>query len=336
MNVDEANGTVHVEPVMRTPPRTSASSAVKPSGKSTAEIGVIGGSGVYEMDGLRKVRKAALRTPFGRPSDAYVLGELNGRRLAFLPRHGVGHRLLPTELNFRANVYGMKMLGVTHIISISAVGSMKEHLQPGQIVVPTQFLDRTTSRPRTFFGDGIVAHVAFADPVCSPLVETLVQAGRRAGATIYKGGTYICIEGPQFSTRAESKLFRSWEVDVIGMTNLPEARLAREAEICYATLALVTDYDCWHETEEDVNVEGVLAVLRKNADMARAIVRNAVDILPDRNSCACATALKDSILTAPEKIPAATRKKLGLLVNRYLSKQPGPDGTVQPKSQKPK
>ncbi|MBI2059151.1 MAG: S-methyl-5'-thioadenosine phosphorylase [Nitrospirae bacterium] len=285
-----------------------------------ADLGVIGGSGMYDMQGLHAVRKVKVHTPFGDPSDSIILGELEGRRLAFLPRHGVGHRILPSELNFRANIFAMKLLGVRQIVSLGAVGSMKESIQPGHMVVPDQFFDRTLNRPRTFFGDGVVVHINFADPLCSSLGRALGDAAAKVGATVHRGGTYICIEGPQFSTRAESKVFRSWGVDVIGMTNLSEARLAREAEICYATLALVTDYDCWHETEEDVNIESVLRILKQNAETAKSIVKAVAAILPEAAACSCGSALKNAIITDPKRIPASTRRSLAPLIGKYLPK----------------
>ena len=243
-------------------------------------VGIIGGSGLYAMEGLREVQEVRVDTPFGPPSDAFVTGTLEGRRVAFLSRHGRGHRIMPSELNFRANIYGMKLLGAEWIISASAVGSMREEYRPRDIVIPDQFFDRTKARVSTFFGDGLVAHVGFADPTCRVLGGILFRAGQQAGARVHRDGTYLCIEGPQFSTRAESRIYRTWGVDVIGMTNLQEAKLAREAEICYATLALVTDYDVWHETEADVTVEAVVAVLTDNVEMAKRIVRTALPMLP--------------------------------------------------------
>jgi len=281
-------------------------------------IGIIGGSGLYEMAGLTDVREERVETPFGLPSDAYVLGRLEGRPVAFLARHGRGHRLLPSELNFRANIYGFKSLGAEWILSASAVGSMREDVKPRDILIPDQFFDRTSARPSTFFGDGLVVHVAFADPTCPALGDLLYGAAREEGATVHRGGTYLCIEGPQFSTRAESRIYRTWGVDVIGMTNLQEAKLAREAEICYATMALVTDYDVWHETEEDVTVEAVIAVLLENAAMAKAILRRAVRAIPAARTCPCSRALQDAIITARDRIPPATRERLKLLVGKYL------------------
>ena len=281
-------------------------------------IGIIGGSGLYEMEGITHLREERVTTPFGDPSDAYILGRLDGHTVAFLARHGRGHRLLPSELNFRANIYGFKVLGVQWIISASAVGSMREEIRPSDIVVPDQFFDRTRARVSTFFGDGVVAHVSFADPVCPDLSELLFGVGRDLGARMHKGGTYLCMEGPQFSTRAESRIYRSWGVDVIGMTNLQEAKLSREAEMCYATMALVTDYDVWHEAEGDVTVEKVIAILHKNVATAKAIVRSVIPkIRPDR-SCGCASALKDAIITAPQAIPEATKKKLWPFIGKYL------------------
>ena len=282
-------------------------------------IGILGGSGLYEMAGLTDVLEERVETPFGLPSDAYVLGRLEGRPVAFLARHGRGHRLLPSELNFRANIYGFKSLGAEWILSASAVGSMREDVKPRDILIPDQFFDRTKARASTFFGDGLVVHVAFADPTCQALGESLYRAAREEGATVHRGGTYLCMEGPQFSTRAESRIYRSWGVDVIGMTNIQEAKLAREAEICYATLALVTDYDVWHETEEDVTVGGVVAILLENAAMAKAILRRAVRVLPTTRTCPCPHALRDAIITARDRIPAATRERLRLLVGKYLT-----------------
>jgi 5'-methylthioadenosine phosphorylase len=281
-------------------------------------IGIIGGSGLYEMEGITHLREERVTTPFGDPSDAYILGRLDGHAVAFLARHGRGHRLLPSELNFRANIYGFKVLGVQWIISASAVGSMREEIRPSDIVVPDQFFDRTRARVSTFFGDGVVAHVSFADPVCPDLSDLLYRAGRDLGARMHKGGTYLCMEGPQFSTRAESRIYRSWGVDVIGMTNLQEAKLSREAEVCYATMALVTDYDVWHEAEGDVTVEKVIAILHKNVATAKGIVRGVIPKIRPERSCGCASALKDAIITAPQAIPEAAKKKLWPLIGKYL------------------
>jgi len=284
-------------------------------------IGIIGGSGLYEMEGLTNVREERVTTPFGEPSDAYVLGRLDGHPVAFLARHGRGHRFLPSELNFRANIYGFKALGAQWIISASAVGSMRDELRPLDIVIPDQFFDRTKGRVSTFFGDGLVVHVGFADPLCPHLSDLLFAAGAEVGATMHKGGTYLCIEGPQFSTRAESRIYRSWGVDVIGMTNLQEAKLSREAEICYATMALVTDYDVWHDSEEDVTVEKVVAILHKNVATAKAIIKSVVPRIPVARSCVCAEALKDAIITAPQAISEVAKKKLWLLIGKYLERR---------------
>lgn len=281
-------------------------------------VGVIGGSGLYEMEGLEEIQRISLKTPFGDPSDAYVVGRLEGVKVAFLPRHGKGHRIQPSSLNFRANIFGMKMLGVQWIIGVSAVGSMKESIHPGDMVIPNQFIDRTVGRPSTFFTNGIVAHVSFADPVCPVLSQILFQEGKEVGATVQKDGTYLCIEGPQFSTRAESKLYRTWGVDIIGMTNIPEAKLAREAEICYATIAFATDYDCWHETEQDVSIGDVLRILAQSTKIAKSAIRNAVKHLPDKRECICATALKYALITGKKYIPEKTKKDLEPLIGKYI------------------
>ncbi len=284
-------------------------------------IGVIGGSGLYDLPGLTRVREVKLKTPFGDPSDAYIVGELGAVQLAFLPRHGRGHRFSPTEINSRANIWGFKKLGCQRIISFSAVGSMREEIAPGHMVIIDQLIDRTRQRPQTFFGEGIVGHVQMADPVCLELASVLYDSAAAARAKVHRGGTYLCIEGPQFSTRAESRLYRSWGVDVIGMTNLPEARLAREAELCYATVALSTDYDCWHHAEEDVTVEAVLAVMAKNVDTAREIIRQAARRLEKGGRrCECGNALRSAIMTAPEAVPAKTYQKLELLVGHRLAR----------------
>jgi len=283
-----------------------------------ASIGVIGGSGLYRMPELKDAREVRLETPFGAPSDAFHLGRLRDVSVAFLARHGEGHRLLPSEINFRANIYAFKTLGVERILSVSAVGSLRQEIAPLDVVVPDQFIDRTRGRISTFFGDGIVAHIAFADPVCPVLAKALSGAARETGATVHEGGTYLCMEGPAFSTKAESHLYRSWGASVIGMTNLQEAKLAREAEICYATLAMATDYDCWHDEEEPVSVEVVVARLNQNSATAQKAVAGAVAALPAQRTCACATALKNAILTAPEKISAAARRRLEPLLGRYL------------------
>jgi 5'-methylthioadenosine phosphorylase len=282
-------------------------------------IGVIGGSGLYELEGLKDVEEIRLQTPFGEPSDAFITGTLGQTKLVFLPRHGRGHRYLPSEVPYRANIYGMKMLGVERIISVSAVGSMREEIEPGHIVLPDQFIDRTTGiRANTFFGNGIVGHVQFADPVCNDLSHSLALAAQQAGATLHSKGTYICIEGPTFSTRAESNLFRSWGVDVIGMTNLPEARLAREAEICYATVALATDYDCWNEAHADVSVEGVVAIMHANVEMAKKIIAAAVDVIQPERTCACTSAAQHCVMTDPARFNPRTRAKLDLIIGRYF------------------
>ena len=281
-------------------------------------VGVIGGSGLYEMDGLEEVQTVSLTTPFGAPSDAFVVGRLGDVKVAFLPRHGRGHRIQPSSLNFRANIYGMKMLGVDWIIGVSAVGSMKETIHPGDLIIPDQFIDRTVSRPNTFFSDGIVGHVSLADPVCPRLSDILFHAGHEAGAKVQKGGTYICIEGPQFSTRAESKLYRSWGVDVIGMTNLPEARLAREAEICYATIAFATDYDCWHQEAGDVSISDVLRILAQSAQTAKKVIRAAISQIPQDRHCPCATALRYALITDRTMIPEKIKKDLAPIIGKYM------------------
>jgi len=284
-------------------------------------IGVIGGSGLYEMEGLTQIRTVKVATPFGKTSDEFVVGTLHGRRVAFLPRHGRGHRILPTDINYRANIYGMKKLGVERIISVSAVGSMKEEIRPGDIVIPGQFYDHTKHRRSTFFGNGVVAHVGMADPVCPGLCEILAVSGKTVGATVHKGGTYLCMEGPQFSTKAESLTYRKWDVDVIGMTNATEAKLAREAEICYSTIALATDYDCWHHSEEAVTVEAVLAVMKKNIETSKSMIREAVRTLPEARTCGCGDALRNTIMTPEKLIPAKTKKDLSPIIGKYLKKK---------------
>ncbi len=282
----------------------------------SATVGVIGGSGFYEL--LENAREVDIETPFGPPSDRYFLGEIGGVSVAFLPRHGRGHRISPGEVNYRANLWGMKALGVRYVLSASAVGSLREELRPLDVVVPDQLFDRTKTRPSTFFGDGIVVHVGFADPFCAYVSKLLVAAGREAGATIHEGGTYVCIEGPQFSTRAESRVYRQLGFDVIGMTNLQEAKLAREAELCYATLALVTDYDVWHESEEDVTLEQVLANVRINVETAQAIVKRVIVALDGARDCACRHAVEHAIITPAELVPQATKERLDLLIGNYL------------------
>jgi 5'-methylthioadenosine phosphorylase len=286
--------------------------------RARAEIGIIGGSGLYDIDGLRDVKRVTVRTPFGAPTDAVVLGELDGVRIAFLSRHGRGHRIGPGEINYRANIFALKSLGVRRVISISAVGSMKESIKPGDIVLPDQFIDLTKRRASTFFEGGIVAHVGFAEPVCTDLSASLFEGARSIGALVHRGGVYICIEGPQFSTKGESRLYRQWGVSVIGMTNMPEAKLAREAELCYATVALVTDYDCWHEAEEPVTVEAILSTLRHNVATAKQLLRVSVGPVAAVKTCGCQRALQNAVVTAPDRMPAALRRKLGLLLNRAI------------------
>jgi 5'-methylthioadenosine phosphorylase len=281
-------------------------------------VGIIGGSGLYEMEGLEEVQTISLNTPFGQPSDSFVTGRLEGVQLAFLPRHGRGHRIAPSFVNFRANIFGMKMLGVQRIIGVSAVGSMKESIHPGDMIIPDQFIDRTVGRPNTFFSAGIVGHVSFADPVCPELGEILYQTGKEVGATVQKGGVSLCIEGPQFSTRSESKLYRTWGVDVIGMTNLPEAKLAREAEICYATIAFVTDYDCWHGEAGDVSVSEILRILAESTKTAKSVIRSALHKIPDRRECPCATALQYALITDKKMIPEKTRRDLEPIIGKYI------------------
>lgn len=281
-------------------------------------IGIIGGSGLYEIDGLEDVCEVEVSTPFGAPSDKFVTGTLDGRKLVFLPRHGRGHRFLPSEVPYRANIWAMKSLGVEWIVSISAVGSMAEELRPGDICLPDQFIDRTVHRTSSFFGNGIVGHVAFGEPICGCLSETLWEVGRSIDATFHRGGSYVCIEGPQFSTKAESYMYRQWGARVIGMTNVTEAKLAREAEICYATVALVTDYDCWHETEEPVSVEAILAVLSMNVATAREIIKKVAGKIGTERNCCCVDAAKFAIMTAPEMIPPETRRAVDLLYGKYL------------------
>ena len=283
------------------------------------KVGVIGGSGVYGMDTISNVRDVKLTTSFGDPSDAYIVGELGGFEVAFLARHGRGHHLLPSDLNFRANVMGFKMLGITHLISVTAVGSLREHLKPKDIVIPDQLVDRTFSRESTFFGNGIAAHVPFSDPFCSELSDLLFDTATACDATVHKGGTLVTMEGPAFSTRAESHLYRSWGMDIIGMTAVQEAKLCREAEICYGSLAMVTDYDCWHDTEEEVSVEAVIAVLKQNVSTAQAIIESAVPrIAGTRRSCACGDSLNNAIMTRPESISTEVRERLAPIIGRYI------------------
>ena len=281
-------------------------------------IGIIGGSGLYEMEELIDVEQVSIKTPFGSPSDTYTIGTLEGIRVAFLSRHAKGHRLTPSELNFRANIYGFKMLGVEHLISVTAVGSLKENIYPLDIVVLDQFFDCTKQRPSTFFGNGLVAHIAFADPICPDLAQLIYEGGSNVGASMHSGGTLLCIEGPAFSTRAESNVYRQWGMDIIGMTSLQEAKLAREAEICYAAMAMVTDFDCWHTDESGVTVETVVQNLKKNISLAKKIIQEIVPKISEERKCVCSEALKDAIMTEAGVIPAGTRKKFELLVGKYL------------------
>lgn len=283
------------------------------------KFGIIGGSGLYEIEGLENVRSEALNTPFGDPSDKYMLGTLGGKEVVFLPRHGVGHRLLPSEINFRANIWGLKKLGVTHLIAVSAVGSLKEEIDRGHIVLPDQFIDRTKDRPSTFFGNGIVAHLQFGNPTCKHLTGEIAEAVEQCGVTYHLGGTYICMEGPMFSTRAESEMYRSFGASVIGMTNLQEAKLAREAEMCFATIALATDYDCWHESEEEVTVDAILAVMRKNVENTKAILKSLIENFNEMNpECPDQSSLNGAILTAPDNIPSETKEKLTPILQKYM------------------
>ena len=283
------------------------------------EIGIIGGSGLYDMAELTERDEVTLTTPFGDPSGPYIVGTLRGRRVAFLARHGMGHRLMPSELNFRANIFGMKMLGVGSILSASAVGSLREDFKPLDIVVPDQFFDRTRGRISTFFGRGLVAHVAFAHPLCGVLSAIVAESAESVGATVHRGGTYVCMEGPQFSTVAESNAYRQWGMDVIGMTNLQEAKLAREAEICYVTIALVTDYDCWHPAHDSVTVDLIIRNLTQNAETARQLIADAVTRVPSARTCPCASALATAIITRPDVVPAETKRELAPIVGKYLT-----------------
>jgi 5'-methylthioadenosine phosphorylase len=283
-----------------------------------AEIGIIGGSGLYHMPGFEELEEVDIQTPFGSPSDNYVLGTLAGKRVAFLARHGRGHRISPSELNFRANIYGMKRMGVERILSLSAVGSLKEEHRPLDFVIPDQFFDRTRGRASTFFGEGLVAHISFADPVCGEMSGVVADACRAAGVNVKQGGTYLCMEGPAFSTKAESNVYRSWGMDVIGMTNLQEAKLAREAEICYVTAAMVTDYDCWHPDHDAVTVADIIANLTKNAENACRVVAEAVARIPAARGCRCGSALAHAIITDRKLVPETTRRKLGILIDKYF------------------
>ena len=284
-----------------------------------AAIGILGGSGLYSMGGLTATKEMRLKTPFGAPSDAIILGTLEGKRVAFLARHGRGHRILPSEINYRANIYAMKMLGVERIISVSAVGSLKEDLRPGEFLVPDQFFDRTKNRATTFFGDGLVAHMAFAHPTCGALSEVLADACVHEAVKVHRRGTYICIEGPQFSTLAEAEVNRQWRFDVIGMTNLTEAKLAREAEICYATIAMITDYDCWHPEHESVTAAQIIATLNQNAENAQKVLRAAVREVPAARACKCGSALQHALVTDMKLVPAATKKRLAAIIGKYTT-----------------
>jgi 5'-methylthioadenosine phosphorylase len=283
-----------------------------------AEIGIIGGSGLYAMPGVERSREVRIATPFGKPSDAYVVGRLEGREVAFLARHGRGHLVMPSEINYRANIYGFKKLGVERIISVSAVGSLREDMRPLDVVLPSQFFDRTKDRPSTFFGNGLVAHISFGDPVCAGIVEVLAHACKSQNLSYHQGGTYVCMEGPAFSTKAESHTYRAWGMDIIGMTNLQEAKLAREAEICYATMAMVTDYDCWHPEHDAVTVNQIIEYLNRNSEHAQSLIRQAVREMPRERTCKCGSALAHALITDRKKIPAGTRKRLALLVGKYL------------------
>jgi len=285
-----------------------------------AKIGVIGGTGLYDIEGLTDIEEVDINTPFGKPSDAITIGKLEGVGIAFLPRHGRGHRISPTELPVRANIYALKSLGVEWLIAISSAGSFKPEIKPGDLVIPDQIIDRTRSRVNSFFGEGIVVHIPFAEPFCPTLCQVLYESAKEAGASVHQGGTYVAMEGPAFSTRAESRLYRSWGADIIGMTALPEAKLAREAEICYAIIGCVTDYDSWMERSEPVTIGVVLNVQRQNIDTAKKIIKLAVSRIPEKRNCGCATALQAAIVTDPELIPAEQRKKLNRLIGKYLSK----------------
>ena len=283
-------------------------------------IGVIGGSGLYEIEGISGVKTVSVETPWGKPSSSLLTGTLGGVRMVFLPRHGTGHTVYPSEINFRANIYAMKAMGVEWIISVSAVGSLKEEIEPGHIVIPDQFIDNTRRRPSTFFEGGIVAHVSMADPVCSVLSGCLREASLDFGGTTHSGGTYVCIEGPQFSTRAESHLYRKWGADIIGMTAMPEAKLAREAEICYSTIALCTDYDCWNEDHDDVMVSDIIEIMNKNVEAAKKIVAAVVDAIPEEKECPCGDALGRSIITSSDCVTEETRDRLELIVKKYMQR----------------
>ena len=284
-----------------------------------AKIGVIGGTGLYDIEGLTDIEEVNIDTPFGKPSDTITIGKLGGVGIAFLPRHGRGHCISPTELPVRANIYALKSLGVEHIIAVSSAGSFKQEIMPGDLVIPDQLIDRTRSRVNSFFGEGIVVHIPFAEPFCSILCQVLYESAKETGAIVHPTGTYVAMEGPAFSTRAESRLYRSWGADIIGMTALPEAKLAREAEICYAIIGCVTDYDSWMERSEPITIDVILNVLRQNIDTAKKIIKLAVSRIPEKRNCGCATALEGAIVTAPELIPAEQKKKLNRLIGKYIS-----------------
>jgi 5'-methylthioadenosine phosphorylase len=279
-------------------------------------IGIIGGSGLYEMEGLERIVEVEIPTPFGMPSDKLVTGYFGGRKMVFLPRHGRGHRYMPSEVPYRANIYALKALGVEWVVSLSAVGSLQAEAKPGEVVIPDQFIDRALARPNTFFGNGLVGHVGMADPVCSGLGDAIQKAGEGLGPKFHRGGTYVCIQGPTFGTRAESHLYRQWGATIVGMTNATEAKLAREAELCYATVAMVTDFDCWHE--EVVSIEAILEVLKKNVDNSRELIRRIVPLIPAERSCSCKDAAKYAIMTAPSLVPENTRQAVDLLYGKYL------------------
>ena len=290
--------------------------------KPQTDVAIIGGSGLYHMDGLTKLKEITVTTPFGKPSDSIMLGSFEGIKIAFLARHGRGHRISPSGINYRANIHALKSLGVSRVFSVSAVGSMKKHIRPGDFVLPDQFIDRTTQRLSTFFDQGIVAHVSFADPLCPTLSSLFWKASQYVSVKVHRPGTYLCMEGPQFSTRAESLLYRKWGVDIIGMTNLTEAKLAREAELCYATLALVTDYDCWHETEEAVSVGAILAIMHKNVETAKQVLHHALKLAKNLGPCACQTALEHAVITPLTGITPTLKKRYQLLLHQQLSTTP--------------
>jgi len=296
-----------------------ATKAGKARGSAQAEIGIVGGSGLYSMEGLTATREIKVKTPFGDPSDAIVLGRLEGKRVAFLARHGRGHRILPSEINFRANIYAMKLLGVQRVISVSAVGSLKEDLRPGEFLVADQFVDRTKLRVSTFFGGGLVAHVGFDKPTCGQVSTVLSNASVHCGVKVHRKGTYVCIEGPQFSTLAEAEMHRAMKFDVIGMTNVTEAKLAREAELCYATIAMITDFDCWHPEHESVSAAQIIATLVQNAENAQKVLREAIKAMPGERNCKCGAALKHALVTDLKIVPAQTKKKLAAIIGKYLS-----------------